>query len=162
MRSTVKVSAALVLVAVVLGAAGGLGAFTFVYADGSSYLKDDPAACANCHIMQEQFDGWNTSSHRAVATCNDCHTPESFLGKYLTKISNGYHHSLAFTTGRFHQPIAIKPHNRAITEARCRDCHASVVAQIDTHGTAQDGRAGNTEHDRLDCIRCHQSVGHLH
>jgi cytochrome c nitrite reductase small subunit len=35
-----------------LGLAAGLGAFTFVYARGYSYLSNDPSACANCHIMR--------------------------------------------------------------------------------------------------------------
>jgi cytochrome c nitrite reductase small subunit len=38
--------------------------------------------------MNEQYEGWMKSSHRAVATCNDCHMPSNFLGKYATKASN--------------------------------------------------------------------------
>ena len=63
------------IVAVVLGAALGLGSYTFVYARGWSYMTDDPRACANCHVMNEQYDGWIKSSHRSVAVCNDCHVP---------------------------------------------------------------------------------------
>src|SRR5574339_304554 len=91
-----------------LGLALGVGAFTFVYAKGGSYLTNDPKACVNCHIMQEQYDGWIKSSHRSVAVCNDCHTPHAFLSKYATKGLDGYHHSLAFTSGEFHEPIQIK------------------------------------------------------
>src|SRR5262244_970760 len=58
-----------------IGMAVGLGVYTFGYAKGASYLMNNPASCANCHIMKEQYDGWLMSSHRAVATCNDCHTP---------------------------------------------------------------------------------------
>jgi nitrate/TMAO reductase-like tetraheme cytochrome c subunit len=29
--------------------------------------------------MREQFDGWLRASHRAVAVCNDCHTPHDVL-----------------------------------------------------------------------------------
>ena len=78
---------------VVLGAAFGLGSYTFAYARGWSYMTDDPRACANCHVMNEQYDGWIKSSHRAVAVCNDCHVPHSFVAKYLTKASNGFWHS---------------------------------------------------------------------
>ncbi|HEX6063808.1 MAG TPA: NapC/NirT family cytochrome c, partial [Longimicrobiales bacterium] len=60
---------------VLLGMAIGIGAFTFVYARGSSYMTNDPAACANCHIMSEHYAAWTKSSHRAVAVCNDCHAP---------------------------------------------------------------------------------------
>ena len=60
-----------ILLGVVIGVAVGIGVYTFAYAKGWSYLTDDPAACANCHVMREQFDGWLKSSHRAVATCNN-------------------------------------------------------------------------------------------
>ncbi|MDI7269716.1 MAG: cytochrome c nitrite reductase small subunit, partial [Myxococcota bacterium] len=55
-----------VILAAGAGAAGGLGFFTFVYAKGFSYLTDDPKACANCHVMTEQYDGWAKGSHRSV------------------------------------------------------------------------------------------------
>ena len=133
------------------GAAMGVGVYTFVYARGGSYLSDDAAACANCHVMGGHYDAWLKSSHHAVATCNDCHTPHTFVGKWWTKARNGYHHSLAFTTGRFHEPIQITASNREVTEGACRYCHADVVQAID----ASPGHAGP-----LDCIRCHGSVGH--
>ena len=57
-----------------LGAAAGVGAYTFIYARGAPYLTNDPNACVNCHVMREQYDGGGKSSHRAVAVCNDCHT----------------------------------------------------------------------------------------
>ena len=62
-----------VVLGALLGAAVGIGGYTFVYARGYSYLIDDPQACMNCHVMREQFDGWLKSSHRSVATCNSCH-----------------------------------------------------------------------------------------
>ena len=86
--------------AVGLGSATGVGSYTFLYADGASYLTNNPTACANCHIMQGQYDAWIKSSHKAVATCNDCHAPHQTIGKFLTKARNGFNHSLAFTTGR--------------------------------------------------------------
>jgi len=39
-----------------LGVLLGIGGTTFNYAEGLSYLSTDPAACANCHIMQPQYD----------------------------------------------------------------------------------------------------------
>ena len=41
-----------------LGVLLGLGARTVDYAGGLSYLSPDPKACANCHIMQPQYDAW--------------------------------------------------------------------------------------------------------
>jgi cytochrome c nitrite reductase small subunit len=143
----------LVVVAVTVGLAAGIGAYTFVYARGASYLTNDPAACANCHIMREQYDGWSAGSHRAVATCNDCHTPHALVPKYATKALNGFWHSFAFTTGRFHEPIRIHARNRAITEGACRHCHADIVHAVDAAPKARG---------ELECIHCHNSVGHLH
>ena len=45
-------------IAVAIGAAIGLGGFTFVYAKGYSYLSNDPNACANCHIMRDHLDAY--------------------------------------------------------------------------------------------------------
>jgi cytochrome c nitrite reductase small subunit len=133
------------------GLAFGMGGYTFVYAEGWSYLTDDPAACANCHIMGEHLAAWRKGSHRQVATCNDCHTPHGWLGKYWTKADHGFWHSYAFTTGDFHEPIEMSARSRAVTEASCRRCHADLVHDIDT-------RAASGE--ELSCIRCHRGVGH--
>ena len=146
---------------VLLGVAVGVGAFTFVYAKGYSYLTNDPAACANCHIMNDHFSGWLKSSHKAVAVCNDCHTPSGLVPKYLTKASNGFWHSVGFTTGQFPDPLRIKPHNREITNDACMKCHQSVTASMmpGAHlvGT---GTTSHAEDDRLSCVRCHAYVGH--
>src|SRR5688572_23773077 len=47
---SLTIPAALFAAAIAIGAAAGVGGFTFVYAEGASYLTDDPAACANCHV----------------------------------------------------------------------------------------------------------------
>ena len=101
---------------VAMGLALGVGAYTFVYAKGASYLTNDPRACVNCHVMQEQYDGWIKSSHRSVATCNDCHAPHNLVGKYSTKAQNGFWHSFYFTFGNYADPIQITERNRKITE----------------------------------------------
>ena len=51
-----RFSAVAIVVAVWVGAVVGLGAYTFVYAKGYSYLTDNPAACANCHVVQAQYE----------------------------------------------------------------------------------------------------------
>ncbi|QRK04515.1 cytochrome c nitrite reductase small subunit [Archangium violaceum] len=133
-----------------VGLALGIGGFTFTYAKGYAYLTNDPASCANCHVMREQYEGWMKSSHHAVATCNDCHTPSGLIGKYATKASNGFWHSFYFTTGTFHEPIQIRPGNREVTEQACRKCHGDQVEPLEApHGAAETS-----------CLRCHNSVGH--
>ena len=140
------------LAAVVLGIALGAAILTFVYADGASYLTDDPSACANCHVMGGHFDAWQKSSHRNAAVCNDCHAPhDGVLAKYAVKAINGFNHSWAFTTGRFEDTLTITPLNRRVSEAACRSCHAAVVEMVD--GTHSGDEA-------ISCIRCHGAVGH--
>lgn len=137
-----------VVFGVLLGLFVGLGFFTFYYAKGGSYLLNDPKACMNCHVMQDQYAGWIKGSHRNAATCNDCHNPHTLIGKYLNKAENGFWHSFAFTTGQFHEPIQIKPHNRKITEDACRFCHGDIVKSLLTK-------------QEIFCTSCHYSVGHL-
>jgi cytochrome c nitrite reductase small subunit len=145
-------SAAAAILLLPVAAALGLGGYTFVYAKGYSYLTNDPEACANCHVMNEQFDGWVKSSHRSVAVCNDCHTPHDFVGKYKTKATNGFWHSFYFTTGAFPEPIRASPTTRRIAEANCRRCHEPLAqALLTATGPGDD----------FSCVRCHSSVGHL-
>jgi cytochrome c nitrite reductase small subunit len=139
-------------VAALIGLSIGVGGFTFFYAQGISYLGHDSAACANCHVMNEQYGGWLRSSHRSVAQCNDCHAPHSLLPKYATKAINGWRHSVAFTTGAFPEPIRITDRNRAVTEGTCRHCHGELTANIESGAPHGGGE--------VSCIRCHGSVGH--
>lgn len=135
------------------GLLAGLGAHTFRYAKGLSYLSNDPAVCANCHVMQAYYDAWARGSHHGAAVCNDCHTPHDLIGKYMTKAENGYHHSKAFTLQNFHEPIRIREKNARIAERNCLRCHGDMVSVI----TAPTGRHGS---DGVDCVRCHRGVGH--
>ena len=129
----------------------GLGGFTFSYAQGLSYLSNDPASCANCHIMREQYDRWNRGTHHAVATCNDCHTPhDNIVSKYAVKGINGFRHSLMFTTGAFAEPIRITAMNRDVTQHACLYCHGDLTVSMNHTGTE----------DPTDCLTCHEGVGH--
>jgi len=139
------------LAAAGLGISSGIAIFAFVHGDGTAYLSHDPAACANCHVMQEHYDSWQQSSHRHVAVCNDCHLPHDFLGKWLTKADNGALHSLAFTTGDYPEPLRIKPRNARRTQGACLHCHADVA-----HALLPPEAGG----DSLPCVHCHTGVGH--
>ncbi len=103
-----------------VGVLVGLSVFTFVYAEGGSYLSDDPTACMN-----------------------DCHTPHtSFTAKWAVKGLNGFNHSLAFTTGAFPEPIRIKQLNAAVAQENCIACHETMVSQI--HGATGGGERACT------------------
>ncbi len=129
----------------------GIGGFTFFHAEALSYLSDDPRACANCHVMREVYDAWNHGSHKAVATCNDCHTPHySIVAKYFVKAYNGWNHSKAFTLNEIPEPIRIVSFDRGIAYDNCIACHADMVSQM----------AHVDDPNPTDCLKCHWYVGH--
>lgn len=141
--------------AALLGAAVGVGSYTAGYAEALSYLRDDPSACANCHVMQGHLDAWAKSSHSDVAGCNDCHAPHgSLVEKYASKARNGFFHSLAFTTGDYPANLRVTAYNRHIAEGACRSCHSALTHTIDRTDAAAGDRAA------LECTRCHAKVGH--
>src|SRR3954469_4422436 len=87
----------------------GAGTYTVYYGEGLSYLSNDPKACVNCHIMREQYDGWQKASHHAAAACNDCQVPHQTVPKYLVKAEDGFWHSRGFTLQDFPEPIRLRP-----------------------------------------------------
>jgi cytochrome c nitrite reductase small subunit len=144
---------------ILMGTLLGSGIYTFVSAKGLSYLSNDPAACTNCHVMREQYEGWLHGSHHAVAGCNDCHLPQgNLLAKLAVKASNGYHHSRAFTLMDFPDPIRIKAGNAEVLEANCVRCHAAMINELTAHGGL--GLAGPHGPDLYGCVKCHAGVGH--
>lgn len=143
-----------VFAAILFGMVAGLGAFTFYYGEGGSYFSQDPAVCANCHVMNHQYNSWIKSGHHHVATCNDCHMPSGTVEKLIAKARNGWNHSLAFTLENFEHPILITPRNRAILQENCVRCHISLVTDailIPSGGS----------HQAQSCIHCHREVGHI-
>lgn len=148
-RGSVQVG---LVAALAVGLVGGLGAFTFRYAEGLSYLSSDPRACVNCHIMRDQYASWQQGVHHARATCVQCHLPHGFVGKWLAKAENGWNHSAAFTLQNFHEPIRIGPKNARILQEACVSCHAEMVSELVSGST--------TDSDAVQCVQCHRGVGH--
>lgn len=140
------------IVAVLLGAVVGVGAFTFDYGEGLSYFSTDPLACKNCHIMNDQFNSWTKAGHHQAAVCVDCHLPHEFISKYIAKADNGYRHSKGFTLMDFHEPIMITPGNARILQDNCMRCHGDFVHDIVA--------GSKTASDAVQCVHCHRGVGH--
>jgi len=138
--------------AVAVGMAAGVGAFTFRYGEGLSYFSTDPRACANCHIMNDEYASWTKGPHHASARCVDCHLPHGLVPKYLAKADNGYRHSKGFTLLDFHEPIQITPGNARILQENCERCHADFVHDI--------VRGGDRGREPSQCVHCHRGVGH--
>jgi cytochrome c nitrite reductase small subunit len=145
-------SVAALTVCVLAGMGLGAGAFTVRYAEGFSYLSTNPTACVNCHIMREQYDGWQHASHHAVATCTDCHVPHETIPKYLVKAENGFWHSKGFTLQDFPEPIRLRSVSLNILNRNCVTCHHDLVNDV-----LGNGRAGS---EAMNCVHCHAAVGH--
>ncbi|KCZ71080.1 respiratory nitrite reductase specific menaquinol--cytochrome-c reductase (NrfH) precursor [Candidatus Methanoperedens nitroreducens] len=129
---------------IAVGVFMGLGIYTFWYGEGYSYLRDEPEACVNCHVMRDQFRSWIASSHNNV-TCNDCHIPQDSVVKYAVKTENGIRHSIAFTFEDT-QVIRITQRNLDLLQQNCIRCHEAFVSPI-----IQEG---------ISCSRCHREAGH--
>jgi cytochrome c nitrite reductase small subunit len=140
------------VLALTAGVLLGLGLYTFGYGKGFSYFSRNPAACANCHIMQDQYDSWQKGPHHASAACIDCHLPHDFVPKMIAKADNGWRHSKAFTLQNFHEPIQITPRNSAILQDNCLRCHGEFL-----HGVVA---GSTTDADAVRCVHCHHGVGH--
>lgn len=138
------------IAAILVGVFGGVGSFTFHYADGLSYFSTDPAACANCHIMNDEYASWQQAPHHGAARCVDCHLPHALLPKLMAKAANGYRHSKGFTLQDFHEPVRITPGNAAILQDNCLRCHGEFV-----HAIVAGAKTGEVR-----CVQCHRGVGH--
>jgi cytochrome c nitrite reductase small subunit len=140
------------VVAACVGFAAGIGAFTFRYGEGLSYFSTDPRACANCHIMNDEYASWLKGPHHGAARCIDCHLPHEIVPKYLAKADNGYRHSKGFTFQDFHEPIQITPGNARTLQKNCERCHEDFVHDV----LRGSGRSGQ----ETQCVHCHRGVGH--
>jgi cytochrome c nitrite reductase small subunit len=152
--------AVVVVLGGLFGAFSGAAAYTAHYANATSYLSDDPRACINCHIMNDQYNSWSSGPHHARATCNDCHVPhDSIISKYYVKAEHGYRHSKGFTFQDFHEPIRITKGSRDVVIDNCVRCHEPMTHEIRTAAAGHTPGAAGVS-GGLDCIHCHASVGH--
>lgn len=135
-----------------LGALAGLGLSTAHISRAASYMSDAPETCTNCHVMFPAYTTWQHSSHREVATCNDCHVPHTnFAATYAFKAQDGMRHSAIFTARAEPQVIRLSRGAVPVIEDNCRRCHTAVVddVAIKMHATG-DQR----------CWDCHRDVPH--
>ena len=145
-------------VLILLGALSGLTLYAMIESKAISYLSDDPKTCANCHVMTPQYATWKHSSHREVATCNDCHVPhDNVFKKYFFKAKDGLYHAYVFTTRG--EPQVIKMHEEGIgvVQSNCIRCHEDQVTDAALTATVANHKADRTT--RL-CWECHKEVPH--
>jgi len=127
-----------------------LGFFVFV-SDAPAYGGSTPETCANCHVMDSQYENWYHAPHEKVTECVDCHLPhENTVTYYLEKGRQGAKDVYAFTTGKI--PVAIRASDRTkkIIQSNCLRCHEQTVESI---------TMGPQAFDRY-CWDCHRNVSH--
>ena len=129
-----------------------LGFFVFV-TDAPAYGGSTPETCANCHVMDSQYENWYHAPHEKVTECVDCHLPHDNVAVYyLEKGRQGAKDVYAFTTGNIPIAIPASDKTKGIIQKNCIRCHQDTVENI-VMGT------GMQSFDRY-CWECHRSVAH--
>jgi cytochrome c nitrite reductase small subunit len=96
----------LLFILAIAAAAIALGFFVFV-TDAPAYGGSAPETCANCHVMDSQYENWYHGPHENFTECVDCHLPhDNAVVYYLEKGRQGAKDVYAFTTGDI--PVAIR------------------------------------------------------
>jgi cytochrome c nitrite reductase small subunit len=145
-------------VVILMGAIVGLGIYAAYSSRALSYLSDSPETCVNCHIMAPQYATWTHSSHREVATCNDCHVPQDNIFRtYYFKAMDGARHATMFTLRLEPQNIFIHQAGINVVQENCVRCHSTLIT--DSKLLTQTESFHHKFEDRL-CWDCHREVPH--
>jgi cytochrome c nitrite reductase small subunit len=145
-------------VVILMGAIVGLGIYAAYSSRALSYLSDSPETCVNCHIMAPQYATWTHSSHREVATCNDCHVPQdNIFRSYYFKAMDGARHATMFTLRLEPQNIFIHQAGINVVQENCVRCHSTLIT--DSKLLTQTDSFHHKFEDRL-CWDCHREVPH--
>ncbi|BAX79397.1 cytochrome c nitrite reductase small subunit [Labilibaculum antarcticum] len=145
-------------VLVSLGIFVGLGFYVLYLSKAASYLSDKPETCVNCHVMAPQFATYQHSSHREVATCNDCHVPHNnVFNKYFFKAKDGLRHASMFALRMEPEVIFILEEGKKVVHKNCIRCHSQTLT--DPKLAALVPNHGHNTQDRV-CWECHREVPH--
>lgn len=140
------------LLVALVAAVIALGTFVFV-TDAPAYGGSAPETCANCHVMDSQYENWYHAPHEKWTECVDCHLPhENLAAYYLEKGRQGAKDVFAFTTGNIPVAIRASERSKSIIQDNCIRCHKDKVETI-----LMD--PGGQPFDR-DCWDCHRNVAH--
>lgn len=143
---------------VALGIFFGLGFYALYLSKAASYLSDAPETCVNCHVMAPQYATWGHSSHREVATCNDCHVPHNnVFNKYFFKAKDGLRHASMFALRMEPEVIFILEEGREVVHNNCIRCHSQLLT--DPKLASQVANHAHNTQDRV-CWECHREVPH--
>jgi cytochrome c nitrite reductase small subunit len=136
----------------------GIIFYTGYVSNAVSYLSDDPKTCVNCHVMQSEFASWQHSSHREVATCNDCHVPhDNLFATYAFKTKDGLGHATAFTLRSEPQVIRMKEAGIRVVQENCKNCHLHTNSAVGLLSVTYDS---SLHGEGKLCWSCHREVPH--
>lgn len=145
-------------VVILMGFILGLGLFLLRISNAASYLSDKPETCINCHVMNPQYATWNHSSHREVASCNDCHVPhDNIFNTYFFKAKDGMRHATIFTMRAEPQVIFIKDAGKEVVQQNCIRCHNRFLTDNLALSNLSPLMSHRTERQ---CLECHRETPH--
>ena len=152
--------------------AGILAVLLFDY---TIHATSSNAFCTSCHSMQITKQEYENSIHfnnasGVIATCADCHIPEAFVPKMMTKVIalNHVYHELA---GTIDTPEKYEAHRWSLANKvweqmisndsrECRGCHneermvTSVQSELAVASHERAREKGYT------CVQCHKGMAH--
>jgi len=109
-----------------------LAVIVLVVSSGAIVVSEQPGFCNSCHIMNNYYDNWKTSTHSEV-NCLECHLQPGFMGHVKGKI-NGLSQAIDCMVGR----VGTKPSATILDESCLRpECHSTeelLATDIDFNG----------------------------
>jgi cytochrome c nitrite reductase small subunit len=127
-----------------------LGYFT-IASDAAAYGGNAPETCANCHVMDSQYENWYRGGHGLSTRCTDCHLPHDNIAVYYAeKGRQGMKDTLAFISGNIPVSIRANQTTKEIIQENCIHCHEETVDTVIMGPQAFDQY----------CWDCHRSTAH--
>lgn len=136
------------LLAVLMVAGAGVALYASFGPPGLYAKSGTPEFCAQCHVMEAQYEAWfHNGGHRRLK-CIDCHLPNDHLARHMAwKGIEGMWDAFIFYSGRVPDDIRLSSSGAMIVQENCRRCHEETVARV--------------REDRS-CWQCHRRLSHRH
>lgn len=164
------ISAAAVVVLVLAGFAGSIGASMVLDSTNTTEF------CTSCHSMQWNEAEWKDSMHFTNAAgvragCADCHVPQALgpkLGAKLIaardvwgELTGSIDSKEKFEAHRWHMANRVWDRMKANDSRECRTCHSFSAMDLDEQDrTARKKHHRAAEMRNKTCIECHKAVAH--
>ena len=161
----------LVLLGLVIGAAGVIGTQVMVARTGTNEFCG-----TSCHSMQWVYSEYKESIHFANPTgvqagCHDCHIPHEYPQLLWYKAKAGVRDVIGemrgvistkekFEKARTELAERVWAEFKANDSANCRTCHEFTPEAIAKQSEKAQTRHTNRQKDGKTCIDCHTGVAH--